>query len=138
MGAARAGAPGSRRGGRVPSDPRSPARARWRRRAPLTYDVRVVFIILDPSGDWAYLLSMPAKTKTAKPFADLDAALDLLCADELCSTIETATDEIRNAESVETMADFELSLATAEQALAEALKRVRDLRARAIATIGGE
>lgn len=84
--------------------------------------------MLDPPGDRAYLLDMPS----AKPFADL------LCTDELCSTIETATDEIRNAESVETMADFEASLAVAEQALAEALKRVRDLRARAIATIGGE
>lgn len=94
--------------------------------------------MLDPSGDWAYLLSMPASTKSAKPFVTFASAFDNLCADELCSTIETATDEIRNAESVETMADFEASLAVAEQALAEALKRVRDLRARAIATIGGE
>jgi len=94
--------------------------------------------MLDPPGDRAYLLDMPTPTKTAKPFADLDAALDLLCADELCSTIETATDEIRNAESVEFLVDFEASLAVAEQALAEALKRVRNLRARAVATIGGE
>lgn len=33
--------------------------------------------MLDPPDDRAYLLDMPAKTKTAKPFADLDAALDL-------------------------------------------------------------
>ena len=51
--------------------------------------------MFDPPGDRAYLLDMPTPTKTAKPFADLDAALDLLCADELCSTVETATDEIR-------------------------------------------
>lgn len=76
---------------------------------------------------------MPA-AKPAKPFADFNAALDALNADELCSTIETATDEIRNAESVETMADFEASLAVAEQALADALKAVRGLRARASAS----
>ena len=43
-----------------------------------------------------------------------------------------------NAESVESLVDFEASLAVAEQALAEALKRIRNLRARAVATIGGE
>lgn len=59
--------------------------------------MRVVFIMLDPPGNRAYLLSMPAKT--AKPFITFASALDNLRADELCSTVETATDEIRNAES---------------------------------------
>ena len=76
-----------------------------------------------------------ATTKSPKPFATFASALDAMDANDICTTIEVATDEIRNAESVENMTDYEASLACAEQALADALKIIKALRARAIATL---
>ena len=62
MRTARAGAPGSRRGRREPSG---------RRPAPLTYDVRDVFIMLDLVTWFAYVLDMPA-TQPVRTFVAID------------------------------------------------------------------
>ena len=76
---------------------------------------------------------MPA-TKTAKPFADLAAAMDALDARDLASDIQGAIDEVECADSVEDMANFAACMEGVEEMLAKALKRVQSLKARALAT----
>ena len=78
-----------------------------------------------------------ASKKTVKPFANLMAALYVFDANDLCGDldliaadtdedivvhIETATDALRTAESVETMSDFVANL----QEAVEALREVQD------------
>jgi len=77
---------------------------------------------------------MPA-AKTAKPFADLDAALDTLDAGDIISDIQGAIDEVKCAETVESMTDFTASVEGVEEMLIKALKRIQSLKARALATI---
>lgn len=80
---------------------------------------------------------MPA-TKSPKPFADLDAAMDALDARDLVSDIQGAIDEVQDAETVEDMNGFATSMGGVEEMLLKALKRVQSLKARAIITLHNE
>lgn len=76
---------------------------------------------------------------TARPakffFVNLDAAMDALDARDLESDVQGAIDEIKAAETVETIADFAACMEGVEEMLTKALKRVQSLKARALATI---
>lgn len=72
---------------------------------------------------------MPAKTTT---FADLESALNALDVQDLDDDLTSAIDDLHNAESVETLADFGASLRSAEEMLRNTLARISALRARAL------
>jgi len=73
---------------------------------------------------------MPNAAKTAKPFTNLNAALNALDSTDIKSDLGGAADDIDTCASVETMADFAANLAAARGQLESALAAIIKLQAR--------
>ena len=71
-----------------------------------------------------------ASTKSPKPFADIDSAMNAFDAEDLTSSLSDARDEIKTAEIAENFVDMDAALFAAEEQLARALKTIRTVRAR--------
>jgi hypothetical protein len=73
---------------------------------------------------------MPAAKKPAKPFANLNAAIDALGNTDIKADVEGALDDVGTCDSVETMEDFKANLLCAAGQLQTALDALMALAAR--------
>ena len=71
-----------------------------------------------------------AAKKAAKPFEDLETALDVLDGAGICDFLEGATDDLKTATQVETIEDFKANLDEAAGRLRRAIACIERLSAR--------